>query len=445
MPLNTKSFTDFVRQIQGKFMKELPAIDPTVKASLAGSSVVSTAAGAVSLQEGIKDAVRQSFWQTQDGDFLELTGELNDTPRFDPQEAQGQATATGVLSTLIPADTPLTFNGNTYLNVQDSTIQEFSGGISLSFSAGIVTVVTDLVHTLATGLSVTISGATQTDYNGTFEIIVLDNTTFTYDLTAGSLTTDNGTYTVEYALLNVESSGTGAVQNVASGGILTIDLTDIDDNVFVGTDGIDGGSDEESEEDYRERTGESYSLTPGIATPPSLVASAKSIPGNTRVFVVRPDGTSGGVQGSAGYKPELGETVIYILRDNDQSILPSSAVLTATKDQIIADGLWPTFTPDDLLYVLAPILQTQDFVFTSISPNTITMQNAIRDQLVSFFEDNSEIEGTISLEKTLNPFLQKVTDPSTGALLSSFTYTTPSADIVAGSGEIYTVGTVTFP
>jgi len=444
MPLNTKSFTDIVRLIQGKFFKVLPGIDPTIKSSLAGASTISAAAVAVSNQEGIKDAVRQSFWQTQDGDFLALTGALNDTNRFNPQPSQGQAAATGILGTSILSDYPITFNGNTYLTTQDSAIQEYSGGITLSFSAGIVTGVTNIVHTLSTGLFVVISGATQTDYNGTFEIVVLSDMEFTYELVAGALTTDAGIYTTEYALLNLESVGTGSVQNVTSGGILTIDLTDVDSDVFVGTFGLDGGADEESEEDYRERVGESYSLTPGIATPPSLVASAKSIAGNTRVFVVRPDGTSGGTVGQAGYKPELGETVMYILRDNDQSILPSSQLLTTTKDQIIADGLWPTFTLDSQLYVLSPILKTQNFVFTSISPNTVTMQNAIRNQLVSFFEDNAEIEGTISLVKTLNPFLQKISDPSTGALLTSFTYTTPSSNIVAASGEIYTVGVVSF-
>lgn len=441
--LNLKSFTDFVRLIQGKFFKEIPGIDPTIKASLTRASTVSAAAAGVSNQEGLKDAVKQSFWQTADDDFLELIGSYDDTDRFNPQQSSGFCAATGVFGTSIPQDTPITFNGNSYLVTTDSAVQEYSGAIILSFAAGLVTVVTDLVHTLSTGLEVVISGATQADYNGTFEIVVLDENTFTYELVAGALTTDNGIYTTEYALLNIESVIAGSNQNIDSCGKLAINVTDIDSVVFVGTDGISGGLGQESLEDYRERTGEAHSLTPGIATPPSIKFSAKSIPGNTRVFIVRPTGTPSGTPGEAGYKPEIGETVVYILRDNDQSIIPSAAILQTTKDQIIADGLWPTYIPDVHLYVIAPILLTQDFNFTSITPNTVTMQNAIREQLVPFFKDNAEIEGTIKPD-ILNSFLRQIQDPSTGQFLTAFTYTSPAGDIVAGSGEIYTRGDVTF-
>lgn len=443
MPLNLKTFLETFRLVQGKFQKEIPTIDPTIKASLTRATVGSTAAAAASNNEGIQDAVKQSFWQTQDDEFLEQTGEYDDTTRFGEQIAAGFGSVGGVLGTSVPIDTPVTFGGNSYITVQDSAVQSYSGDVSLSYSAGIATAVTALPHTLASGLSVVISGATQPDYNGTFEITALDENTFTYELVAGALTTDNGLYTSEYALLSMESVNTGEDQNVGAGAIMVIDLTDIDDDVFVGVDGIVGGLEEEDIEDYRVRVGESHSLTPGISTAPSLKASAKSIPGNTRVFVVRPDGTSGGTQGVAGYKPELGETVVYILRDDDPSILPSAQILDTTKQQIIDDGLWPTFIGESFLYVLAPILVAQDFAFSSITPSTVTMQNAIREQLVSFFEDNSGIEVTIALD-TINSFLRQVQDPATGAFLTDFTYNNPSSDLVPGSGEIFTLGTVSF-
>lgn len=438
-----KTFTDLFRLIQGKFTKEIPGIDPTIKGSITRSVSLSSAAAGISLQEGIADAQDQSFWQTSDDDFLELHGNYDKTFRYGAQVASGFASAPGVLTTIVPQDFIITYAGNSYVVLNDSAVQNYSQSISLSFSAGIVTAITTAEHTLASGLEVIISGATQTDYNGTFDITVLDNNTFTYELTAGALTTDNGTYSTDYALLNLESQGTGLVQNAESGAVMSFSLTNMDGTALVTSDGISGGLEQESIEDYRVRVGENHNITPGIATPPSLVGSAKSIPGNTRVFVVRPDGSIGGTPGVAGYKPELGETVLYILRDNDPSITPSSEVLTTTKDQILADGLWPSNVPDEHLYVLAPILKTQDFAFTSITPNTVTMQNAITDQLTAFFEDNAEIEGTITLEQ-INVFLRQVQDLSTGALLTAFTYTNPSGSIVAASGEIYTRGDVTF-
>ncbi len=443
MGLNLKTFTDFVRLINGKFNKEVPEIDPTIDASFAKASTVSSAAGAVSLQEGLKDVSKQSFYQTADDEFLELIGEYDDTERFDPQISIGFAAVGGVLGTPIGQDETLTSSGNTYIVTADTAVQNYVGNVSLSFSAGIVTAVTDLPHTLSSGLAVTISGATQPEYNGTFTIIALDENTFIYEIDAGSLTTDNGEYASVYALLNIESLSTGLEQNISAGGQLSINIPNINTTAFAGVGGITGGFDQENIEDYRSRVGESHNLTPGISTPPSLKFSAKKIAGNTRVFIVRPTNEFGGIPGEAGYRPELGETVVYVLRDNDSNILPSSLILDETKQQIINDGQWPTFIREDGLYVIAPILKAQPFNFTSIVPNTVTMQNAIRDQLVVFFQDNADIEGTITLS-TLNSFLSLIQDPNTGELLRSYEYNSPAVDMTSGSGEILVRGDVTF-
>lgn len=444
MPLDRKTFKELFRLTSSKIRDELPSVDPAIPESLVRTSAASAAAAGTGLQDGIQDAVDQSFWQTQDGEFLDLSGEYDQTVRFDPQPATGQGAAPGTLGTIVPVSTAATAMGKTYLVTQESAVQEFSGGVTLSFSAGLVTAVTDIDHTLSTGLDVTISGATQTDYNGTFGVTVIDENTFTYEITAGSLTPDAGTYSSEYALLLLESQDSGSDTNLDQGGTMQISVIGLDGTVYVGNDGISGGLDTEGEEAYRTRVGEAHNLVPGISTPPQLVFSAKRVAGNTRVFIVRPEtGVGGGTPGQPGYKPALGETVVYVLRDDDPSIIPSQAVLDETKEQMLSDGVWPTFLPDSTLYVIPPILVSQPFAFSSITPNTVTMQNAIAAQLPSFFEDNAEIEGTILLE-SINTFLRQVQDPATGDFLTAFTMTTPSADLVANSGEIYTSGTVTF-
>jgi uncharacterized phage protein gp47/JayE len=444
VPIKVKSFADFVNLMVGKAYKALPGIDPTIKASIINSSIVSNAAGMVSCQEGIKDAVNQSFPQTADDEFLELHGDINKVVRFPAQEAIGQGAATGVLGTAIDINSPITFNGNSYINTNSAVVQEYTGGLSLSFSGGLVTAVTNIDHTLSTGLQVAISNAVQTEYNGTFDIVVLSDDTFTYELTAGALNVDTGNYSSEYALLQIESVLTGLNKNAAAGSVMTINETGLDGFVYVGFGGLVLGRDIEDFEAYRVRVMDSNSLTPGIATPPMEVFSAKSITGNTRVFIVRPNGTSSGTPGEPGYLPQIGETVIYIVRDDDPSIIPSTSILDATKAQLIADGVWPSFIPDDHLYVIAPLLKTQDFHFTSITPNTITMQNAINNQLPAFFEDNTTVEGGTILLTTLNKFLDQVQDPDTGKLLTDYVYTTPASDIVQLPGELYTRGNVTF-
>ena len=450
MALNLKTFKDFFNLCIGKFSKELPEIDPTIKSSFGRALSGSAAIAAVGIQEGIDDAVDQMFWQTADDSYLELIGEYDKTTRFDPTKASGYCAATGVLTTVIPLDTSLTAFGKTYKTLLASTVQNYTDSVALSFSGGIVTAVTTSAHSLSTGLTVTISGATPyTDYNGSFVITVLDENTFTYEITASPAGSDTGAYSANYALLDIESVDTGADTSLESGSVLSISVVDIDTDVYVGIDGIAGGFDQEDIEAYRERVGESHVLIPGIATDSMIKYSAKKISGNTRVYVIRPEVDAfgavveGGTRGTAGYYPALGEAVVYVLRDNDVSITPSGAILTQTKAQIISDGAWSTLTSDDNLFVLAPTVTAVNFVFTALSPDSTTMRTAIEEQLETFYKDNSDIAETVYLDD-VKSFLRNIQD-STGTFLTSFTLTSPSADSVAGAGELFELGTVTFP
>jgi uncharacterized phage protein gp47/JayE len=445
MPIVTKRFSDFFNLIIGKFQKEVPEIDATIKSSLARASSGASAVAGTGLQEGIVDVNRQAFWQTSDDDFLKLIGGYDNTNIFTAQTATGQCAVEGVITTLIPLGTQLNAQGFTYRTIQDSIVQDYLGDVSLTFSGGIVTAVTDAQHSLATGLEVTIANAVQSEYNGAYIITVLDNFTFTYEITAGALTSDNGDYTSTYALLDIESDETGTEVNLSSGAVLSISVIDIEDTAYVLNDGIEGGLEEENIEDYRVRVGESHTLTPGIATAPTEIFSAKKVEGNTRVFVFRGQQTPSGIPGTSGYVPSLGETVIYILRDNDINIIPTSTKLAETKQQILDDNIWTSLVPEENLYLLAPILVEEDFTFSSITPNTATMQNAIRDQLNSFFRDNSEVglpTFTIALSD-IEAFLRQVQD-STGAILQGFALTSPSTDLTAISGEVYALGDVNF-
>ena len=450
MPLISKTFSDLFNSVVGKFRKELPSIDPTIQSSLARAVTAGSAASGVALQEGIQDAVNQAFWQTADDDFLELIGGYDGVIRFDPQIASGQSIATGTLSTLIPSGTALTANGNSYTTIQDAFVINYQGTITLSETSTTVTATTALNHSLATGQTVTISNAVQGAYNGPYVITVLSLTTFSYTIVSTGLTSDSGNYSTNYALLTLNSVLTGNNQNLISGATLSINITNIDSTSLVTFSGVQGGSDQEDINAYRDRVGQAHSLTPGISTPDMIIYSAKQISGNTRVFVIRPvvdingNITIGGTQGLAGYYPQAGETVVYVLRDNDSSIIPSNTILTNTKNQILTDGCWPTYLPDSFIYVIAPSLQTQAFSIASLVPNTITMQNTIKAQLPLLFQDLGNIgPSTISLVD-IESFLNQIQDNVTGESIKSYTLTTPSADITLTMGQIYTSGTVTF-
>jgi uncharacterized phage protein gp47/JayE len=448
MGLSLKTFKDLFNLVVGKFNKELPEVDPTIEASLGRAISGASAISALGVQEGITDAVEQMYWQTADDEYLELIGEYDKTTKYEAQKSTGFGAVGGTLGTLVPSDTPLTAIGKNYIVTQDAYVITYNGNVSLSESAGIVTAITSSVHSLSTGLEVTIADATQTEYNGTFEITVLDENTFTYEVEVSPATTDNGTFSSNYALLDIESVDTGDDVNIDAGGTMTINIVDIDDTVYVGVDGITGGLEIEDQEDYRTRVGESHIITPSVATNSMIKYSCKKIVGNTRVYIVNPQVTddgyviTGGIRGTAGYLPNLGEVVIYILRDNDTSIIPSAIKLAETKQQIIDDGNWTSCNSMDNIFVLAPIVTEVNFVFTSITPNTITMQNAIKEQLSIFFIDNADVNGETKLN-SIESFLDQIQD-ATGEFLVDYTLTTPSADLSASSGELFIRGTVTF-
>jgi uncharacterized phage protein gp47/JayE len=447
MPITTKTFDEFVKATTGKFTKEVPEVDSTIKASLARGSVVSAAAAGLSLQEVITDAVKQCFVQTASGEFLDLHGEYDETYRLTAQGASGNAIVNGTVGAVISTGDQVTANGTTYTVTSDTTVQAVTGNVFLEIIGDIVTATTFNDHTLATGLEVTILNSVETAYNGTYTVTVIDSRVFTFELEDNAgLTSSNAEYLSNIAVFPVSASTTGLSTNLNAGAALTVDIPGINTTAYADNNGISGGLDEEDTASFKERIMDNHVLIPGMGTKGALIASAKSLPGNTRVFVIRPVvGQLGGTPGSAGYLPAPGESVVYILRDDQASITPTQQQLDDTKDRILQHGNWPNFLPESYLYVLAPDLVQQNFVFSEILPDTPEMRLAIENKLVTFFEDNAEVGDpthTIKLN-TLYRFLDRIQD-STGARLISFTLTSITSDITVNAGELAVRGTVSY-
>lgn len=81
------------------------------------------------------------------------------------------------------------------VNVLDKClVTGYSGSVtSITRSGGTATVTTPVAHNLLTGQSVIISGANETDYNGTFTVTVLTNVTFSYTIPGTPSTPATGT------------------------------------------------------------------------------------------------------------------------------------------------------------------------------------------------------------------------------------------------------------
>jgi hypothetical protein len=148
--------------------------------------------------------------------------------------------------------------------------------------------------------------------------------------------------------------------------------------------------------------------------------AALSVPGNTRVFVVRPDSAGSGIPGVAGFQPAPGETAVYVLRDGDTPIMPPQVVLDQTKQAVIAQGRLPTHTREQDVYVMAPTLVLANFNFASITPDTSTVGAAIEAQLAAQFSDSVDFEESVGESAYLSA-LYATRDLTTRQLLADFT------------------------
>ena len=447
MGLDYSTFEELSAQITAEFTVQLPSIDPTVFGSWALSFARGNAVLAQSISFLVRDLEKQLFPQTATGEFLDLWGGYEDLPRKPESPSSGNISLPGTPGTVIPALTDFTgSNGVIYQSTVVATIISINQIItSITRSGSIATAILGSEHQLATGLEVVISGAVQPEYNGTFVVTVTDRTEFQYTVSGTPTTPATGSpvYDVDLAQINVEAQEDGLTTNLESGAQMSFTAaapSGADDTAIVQFDGLTGGTSEETDDEYRSRILLSRSIIEGVFTPDQVKLAALSIPGNTRAFVKKPTLS---VCTGGGLAPVPGQTSVFILRDNDPSIIPSTTVLDNTKQAIIEDGALPANTSEIDLFVLAPTLVETDFDFTALNPDTPTMRTAVEDQLKAFFEDTVDFEETVTEASYLGT-IQNTQDLQTGAFMTSFTLSTPTGDIVVSAGEIASIGNVTF-
>lgn len=449
MSLTYPTFDDLSAQIRAEFRKQLPDVDPTVFGSWARAFADGNAVLALNIMFLVRDLEQQLFPQTATGDFLDIWGGYEGLTRTPETPATGPVTVTGTAGVVIPASTSFTgSNGVAYNSVAVATITAVNQSISsLTRSGSLVTATLTSEHDLANGVEVTVSGATEPEYNGTYAVTVISTLEFTYTISGTPTTPATGSpeYDVDLAAVTVEALNTGTDTNLESGAQLAFDtpIANADSPGIVQFDGLTGGASEETDEAYRERILLSRSIIEGVFTPDQIRLAALSVAGNTRAFVKKPTlSVCAGGSGSAT-DPVPGQCSVFILRDNDPSIIPSQTILDTTKAVIIEDGAMPAHMSEVDLFVEAPTLVSTDFDFTALSPDTPTMRSAVLAQLQAFFDDTVDFEQDVTEASYLGA-IQATQDLETGAFIVSFTLSTPSGDISVSDGEIATLGTVSF-
>lgn len=165
------------------------------------------------------------------------------------------------------------------------------------------------------------------------------------------------------------------------------------------------------------------------------------IDANTFAYVVSGSPTTpatGTISASYSYVEE-GQVRIGFTRDNDDSIIPSSAEVTTVQDKILE--IKPAHMSNDDVIVFAPIAVPIAITFSALDPNTSAMQTAISDALDGFFRISNNIGVDVRLAD-IQACINQVIDSS--GQTPSYTLSAPSGNTTIGLNEIGTLGSITY-
>lgn len=414
---------------------ELQGSNPFLKVQVLLSLATSWAFRMFDFYEKLKELLVQFFWDTAELPYLSRWASIFGITTNAASQASGNIVAQGVAGSAISISEKLAISGVQYITTIAAVITAKSISVtSLTRFGETVTATTASDHNLATGINTTISGAVETEYNGLQDIIVTGPTTFTYLITGTPAPLATGTilaaFDTAFISVQADTGFFGSQTNQSNGAQLNFvtPVSGVDSEAFVDFNELTGGSDQETTEDNRIRFLDRVQNPVANFNVAAIEQVVLTIPGNTRAFVNE-------------ITPSIGKVTTYFTRDND-GIIPTSADVTRTAAAINAIRPANTAVADNI--VLAPTPVIIPFTFTSLVPNTVTMQNAVNLNLDVFFQEKTEVSKSIT-ENEYVAAIQNTIDTETGDRITSFVLTTPSGLITIPVGGIGFKGTVTFP
>jgi len=430
-------FPDDVREISDRIKADvqnaLPESNPFLKNSYLAALIYGYAGQVADFYAQLSRVLDEMFMDTAEGVYLERWGTYVGITRKPASQSEGQVTFTGTVSSTIPNGTLLqSSDGNQYKTQAETTIVSHVLAVSITRSGNVATVTTASDHHWASGVLVTIAGAAQSEYNGTFNIAVTEVDEFQYTVSGTPATPATGTITAtaSTAFADVKSLDFGIDVNADGGSILKITnpIAGVNTNSLVQYEGLQGGTDLEADEDLRTRILFRYQNPVANFNSAAIITKATEVPGVTRVFVLE-------------VTPALGEVTVYFVRDNDAYIIPTASEIQDVKNKILE--IKPANTSDSQVIVSAPTPVSVDFQFASLTPSTSTMKTAVTNNLIQFFRESTEI-GVDVLEVAYDSAIYATIDTETGDSVTAFTLTAPIGNISISTGELAILGNVTF-
>ncbi len=425
------SVQEVVDRMQTDIRAELGTVD-FLPASWFQALVISVGGRHYEEYEQIKAGQLMSFPNTAIGQYQDDWFSLKGINRQTATQANGEVNATGTLGSVIPANTRLVSStGKEYITRTDKVItQQVLSPSSLTRSGSTATLTFSNEHNIATGIQGVIAGADQTEYNGTFSLVAKSDTELTYEITGTPATPATGTITltVEIASIPILSIDYGSAVNLSSGAQLSLQgtLSGVNTIMLVDFGGIKGGSDAEGDVSYNERGMFAYTNPIAQFNNSQIVQTVLLVPEVTRTWVF--DAT-----------PDRGNVTIYFVLDLRDSIYPTADDINRVRSEI--EKIRPVNLAVSDVIIAAPTAVVVDFTFTSLVPNTPSMQNAIAENLKAFFFNNSNVGVSIQ-QLAYQAAIHDTIDPATGQQVQSFALSAPAGDIIVASGSLAALGAI---
>ena len=410
----------------------LPGVDPRIYVSILNAVSTALAGRQYDNVLLLQKVLEQSFPQTATGEFLDNFLRQEGLIPLAPTSSAGSITVTGDAAIEIPKETVFsTLDELQFYSTADVVTAENIYGIaSLIRVDDTVTGITVSAHSFATGLTVTIAGADQAEYNGEHIVTALSATTFSYTITGSPVSPATGTITASYigASVPIESEGFGSVNNLISGAVFEVNFTGLDATAYAQIDGLNGGSDAESAVSKRRRTEQSRHEPVANFNEGAIKLIALEVPNVTRVWVKK-------------VTPYVGACEVYFMQDLLANPFPDAGEIEKVRAKVLS--LLPVTSAEDDIFIYAPAPLNTSFNFTFLTPDTKSIRKAIEENLRTYFASVADFEITI-YEDEYRSIITDAVDEETGEGVKDFTLTSPVGDINPANGEIPALKEITF-
>lgn len=322
---------------------------------------------------------------------------------------QGTAGATILQGTLLKSSAGLIYQT---LTTESSIAKSLTITSISSDGAGTITVGTSINHNLSDGLKVDITSVANTNFNTANALVtVTGETTFTYQKQVPASSDNTGA--VNFTLISIEiisnDKGANTILDRGSEIVLLSPISGIGNSGFVQYTKVLGGTDTESDDDYRSRIKEQIQNPITYYNDATIISTAKKLAGTTRVFV----------------KGAYGETIVRHLRDNDPNPFPDAQANTNLKNYLLSTIYPVGYSPNDL-NVSAPTPKSYTITIGYITTgfNDAQMQGLITTEIQNLFKKSTYEKpvSNISILSAINSGVQKdgrITDPNEYDLITN--------------------------